>query len=74
MTSEDVFRSDKKKPLLSEIAKAYTPWPMGTDAMVRILAWPDYTNDEHPVACLTTTTPAFVSDTIPASIHPSRKL
>jgi hypothetical protein len=47
MTSEDVFRPHKKKLLLSEIARAYTPWPMGTDAMVRILAWPDYTSDEQ---------------------------
>jgi hypothetical protein len=47
MTGKDVFRPDKKKPQLSEIAIAYTPWPMGTDAMVRILAWPDYTNAEQ---------------------------
>ncbi|MBN2530871.1 MAG: hypothetical protein JXR76_31080 [Deltaproteobacteria bacterium] len=32
---------------LAEMAKSYEPWPLGTNAMVRILAWPDYTKAEQ---------------------------
>ena len=28
---------------LADIAQNYEPWPLGTSAMLRILAWPDYT-------------------------------
>lgn len=37
------------KPIgnISDLANTFEPWPLGTDAMVRILAWPDYGNPEQ---------------------------
>lgn len=32
---------------LHELANDYAPWPLGTDAMVRILAWPNYSKSSH---------------------------
>ena len=37
----------RKQTVLKDIAKTYEPWPLGTTAMIRILAWPDYTQPEQ---------------------------
>ena len=43
-------QSDSASPKgmpLKNIAQTYEPWPLGTDAMIRILAWPDYRQPEQ---------------------------
>ncbi|MBN2714273.1 MAG: hypothetical protein JXX14_00380 [Deltaproteobacteria bacterium] len=37
----------RNQTFLKDLARNYEPWPLGTDAMVRILAWPDYTQPEE---------------------------
>ncbi|MBN2340220.1 MAG: hypothetical protein JXX29_23085 [Deltaproteobacteria bacterium] len=43
MNAEPKTTPKHKRPLFA-LATTYEPWPLGTDAMFRILAWPDYDN------------------------------
>lgn len=50
------------KNKLSDLAKSLEPWPLGTEAFVRALAWPDYSNQEELQKILDVAEPLFGRD------------